>query len=128
LVTRFIYFVIARPNASPFQVPVWMTALGLRQWRCVSRRVLISGRCATFDACWTRLACLPTLDLRPTGETTMKQTPTLQQNLFNAPTTEAETKVPQNLRTAPLKPLVQALLTDLIAAQKVAAAVPSPKG
>ena len=48
----------------------------------------------------------------------MKQTPTLQQNLFNAPTTKAETKVPQNVRTAPLKPLVQALLTDLIAAQK----------
>jgi hypothetical protein len=58
----------------------------------------------------------------------MKQTPTLQQNLFNAPTTEAETKVPQNVRTALLKPLVQALLTDLIAAQKVAAAVPGPKG
>jgi hypothetical protein len=58
----------------------------------------------------------------------MKQTPTLQQNLFNAPTTEAETKVPQNVPTAPLKPLVQALLTDLIAAQKVAAVVPGPKG
>jgi hypothetical protein len=58
----------------------------------------------------------------------MKQTPTLQQNLFNAPTTKDETKVPQNVRTALLKPLVQALLTDLIAAQKVAAAVPGPKG
>jgi hypothetical protein len=58
----------------------------------------------------------------------MKQTPTLQQNLFNAPRTEAETKAPQDIRTAPLKPLVQALLTDLIAAQKVAASIPSPKG
>jgi len=58
----------------------------------------------------------------------MKQTPTLQQNLFNAPRTEAETKAPQNVRTAPRKPLVQALLTDLIAAQKVAAAIPGPKG
>ena len=58
----------------------------------------------------------------------MKQTPALQQNLFNAPTTNAETKVPQNVRTAPLKPLVRALLTDLITAQNVAAAGPSPKG
>ena len=58
----------------------------------------------------------------------MKQTPTLQQNLCNAPRTEAETKAPQNVRTAPRKPLVQALLTDLITAQNVAAAGPSPKG
>lgn len=48
----------------------------------------------------------------------MKQTPALQQNLFNAPTTEAETRLPQNIRTEPLKSLVQALLTDLIAAER----------
>jgi hypothetical protein len=48
----------------------------------------------------------------------MKQTPTLQLNLFNAPTTEAETRLPQNIQTEPLKSLVQALLTDLIAAQR----------
>jgi hypothetical protein len=53
----------------------------------------------------TRLS--PTLDLRPTGETTMKQTPTLQRNLFNAPTTKAEARLPQNIQMEPLKSLVQ---------------------
>ena len=57
----------------------------------------------------------------------MKKTPTLQQNLFDVPTTEAETKLPQNIQMAPLKPLVQALLTDLIAAKRLAAVL-SPKG
>jgi len=58
----------------------------------------------------------------------MKKTPVLQQNLFKVPTREAETKLPQNVRTAPLKPLVEALLTDLLAAQRVASAVPGLKG
>jgi hypothetical protein len=48
----------------------------------------------------------------------MKQTPALQQNLFNAPTPEAETRLPQNIQMEPLKSLVQALLTDLIAAER----------
>jgi len=48
----------------------------------------------------------------------MKQTPTLQQNLFHAPTTKAETRLPQNIQMEPLKSLVQALLTELIAAQR----------
>jgi hypothetical protein len=90
--------------------------------------VLILRRCATFDACWTRLGCLPTLDLRPIGKTAMKKSAVLQQNLFDVPTTQAETKLPQNVQTAPLKPLVQALLTDLIAEQRVTAALPSLNG
>jgi hypothetical protein len=57
----------------------------------------------------------------------VKKTPVLQQNLFKVPTREAETKLSQNVQTAPLKPLVQALLTGLIAAQRVAAAVPRPE-
>jgi hypothetical protein len=48
----------------------------------------------------------------------MKKMPTSQQNLFAMPTAEAKTGVPRNIQTTPLKPLVQALLTDLIAARR----------
>jgi hypothetical protein len=77
-------------------------------------------RCAIFDVCWTRLAHLPTLDLPlPIGRTTMKKMPTLQQqNLFDVLRTEAKMGLPGNIQTAPLKPLVQELLTDLIAARR----------
>jgi hypothetical protein len=75
-------------------------------------------RCAISDACWTRLGHLPTLDLRPIGKTTMKKTPKLQPTLFDVPTTAAKTDLPQNVQTEPLKPLVQDLLTDLIAARR----------
>jgi hypothetical protein len=75
-------------------------------------------RCAISDACWTRLGHLPTLDLRPIGKTTMKKMPTLQPNLFDVPTTAAKTGLPPNIQTAPLKPLVQALLADFIAARR----------
>ena len=77
------------------------------------------ARCAIFDACWTRLGHLPTLDPRPIGKTTMNKMPTLQPNLFDVPTTAAKTDLPQNIQMAPLKPLVQALLTDFIAARRV---------
>jgi len=76
-------------------------------------------RCAISDACWTRLVHLPTLDLRPIGKTTMKKMPTLQPNLFDVPTTAGKTDLPRNIQTAPLKPLVQALLADLIAARRL---------
>ena len=49
----------------------------------------------------------------------MKKIPTPQQNLFDVPPAEAKTSLPRNIQTAPLKPLVQALLTDLIAARRV---------
>ena len=75
-------------------------------------------RCAISDACWTRLDHLPTLDLRLIGKTTMKKMLTLQPNLFDVPTAAAKTDLPPNIQTAPLKPLVQALLTDLIAARR----------
>jgi hypothetical protein len=75
-------------------------------------------RCAIFDAYWTRLGHLLTLDRPPIGQTTMKKMPIPQQNLFDVPTTEAKTGLPQNIQTAPLKPLVQALLTDFIAARR----------
>jgi hypothetical protein len=58
---------------------------------------------------------------------TMKKVPPLQQNLFDVPTTEAKTGLPRNIQMAPLKPLVQALLTDLIAAHRLAASLPNPK-
>lgn len=48
----------------------------------------------------------------------MKKMPTLQPNLFDVPTTAAKTDSPPNIQTAPLKPLVQALLTDFIAARR----------
>jgi hypothetical protein len=76
-------------------------------------------RCAISDACWTRLGHLPTLDLRQIGKTTMKKMPTLQPNLFDVPAAAAKTDLPPNIQTAPLKPLVQALLTDFIAAWRV---------
>ena len=46
----------------------------------------------------------------------MKKMPTLQPNLFDVPTAAAKTDLPPNIQTAPLKPLVQALL---IAARRV---------
>ena len=49
----------------------------------------------------------------------MKKMPTLQPNLFDVPTTAAKTDLPPNIQTAPLKPLVQALLADLIAARRL---------
>ncbi len=48
----------------------------------------------------------------------MKKTPKLQPTLFDVPTTAAKTDLPQNVQTEPLKPLVQDLLTDLIAARR----------
>ncbi|WP_146101762.1 hypothetical protein [Rhodopila globiformis] len=53
----------------------------------------------------------------------MKRTPRLQSNLFDVPATVTVTRTPQNIQTAPLKPLVQALLTDLIDEQRRIAAV-----
>jgi hypothetical protein len=59
----------------------------------------------------------------------MKKRLTLQPNLFDVPTTEeVKTGLLRNIQTAPLKPLVEALLTDLIAAHRLLAAVPNPKG
>jgi hypothetical protein len=49
----------------------------------------------------------------------MKKMAKLQPNLFDVPTTAAKTDLPQNIQTAPLKPLVQALLADLIAARRL---------
>jgi len=57
----------------------------------------------------------------------MKRTPRLQPNLFDVPATATVTRTPQNIQTAPLKPLVQALLTDLIDEQRRVAAVPGRK-
>jgi hypothetical protein len=57
----------------------------------------------------------------------MKRTPRLQPNLFDVPTVVTVTRPPPNIQTAPLKPLVQALLTDLIDGQRRAAAVPGGK-
>ena len=49
----------------------------------------------------------------------MKKMPTHQPNLFDVPTAAAKTDLPPNIQTAPLKPLVQALLTNFIAARRV---------
>jgi hypothetical protein len=48
----------------------------------------------------------------------MNKIPTPQQNLFDVQAAEAKRRLPRNIQTAPLKPLVQALLTDLIAARR----------
>ncbi len=53
----------------------------------------------------------------------MRKTPRLQRSLFNVPATVTVIILPQNIQTAPLKPLVQALLTDLIDGQRRVAAV-----
>ena len=57
----------------------------------------------------------------------MKKTPKLQRNLFDVPTTLTVSRVPQDILTAPLKPLVQALLTDLIDKQRRMAVAPGRK-
>ena len=54
----------------------------------------------------------------------MKKTPSLQRSLFDMPATVAVMRAPQNIQTTPLKPLVQALLTDLIEGQRRVAAIP----
>jgi hypothetical protein len=58
------------------------------------------------------------IGLRLIAGTTMKKTPKLQRNLFDVPTTLTVSRVPQDILTAPLKPLVRALLTDLIDKQR----------
>jgi len=57
----------------------------------------------------------------------MKKTPSLQRSLFDVPATVTVKRAPQNIPTTPLKPLVQALLTDLIDGQRRVAAVPARK-
>ena len=57
----------------------------------------------------------------------MKRTPRRQPNLFDVPATATVTRTPQNIQTAPLKPLVQALLTEFIDGRRRAAAVPGGK-
>jgi len=57
----------------------------------------------------------------------MKKTPSLQRSLFDVPATVTVMRAPQNIPTTPLKPLVQALLTDLIDGQRRVAAVPARK-
>ena len=54
----------------------------------------------------------------------MKKTPGPQRSLFDVPATVTVTRAPQNIPTAPLKPLVQALLTDLIEGQRRVADIP----
>jgi hypothetical protein len=63
------------------------------------------------------------MDLLLIGGTMMRKTPRLQRSLFNVPATVTVIILPQNIQTAPLKPLVQALLTDLIDGQRRVAAV-----
>ena len=84
-------------------------------------------RCATSDACWTRLDRLLTLGLPPIGKTMMRKAPASQQTLFEPPTKMAETRLPQNVQTAPVKLLLQALLTGIIDAQRAPTAVPKLK-
>jgi hypothetical protein len=67
------------------------------------------------------------IDLRSIGGTMMKKTPSLQRSLFDVPATVIVTRAPQNIPTAPLKPLVQALLTELLDGQRRVAAVPRAK-
>jgi hypothetical protein len=67
------------------------------------------------------------IGLRLIAGTTMRKTPKLQWNLFDVPTTLTVTRVPQDIPTAPLKPLVQALLTDLIDKPRRRAVVPGRK-
>jgi len=57
----------------------------------------------------------------------MKKTPSLQRSLFDVPATVTVMRAPQSIPTTPLKPLVQALLTDLIDGQRRVAAVPARK-
>ena len=84
-------------------------------------------RCATSDACWTRLGRLLTLGLPPIGQTMMREAPASQKTLFETPTKMAETRLPQNVQTAPVRPLLEALLIGIIDAQRALAAVPNLK-
>jgi hypothetical protein len=53
----------------------------------------------------------------------MKMRRKLQQNLFHEPTPTANPTLPRNIRTEPLKPLLQTLLFDLVAAPRLAPAI-----
>ncbi len=53
----------------------------------------------------------------------MKKMPSLQRSLFDAPAPVTVMKAPQNIPTTPLKPLVQALLINLVDGQRRVAAV-----
>ena len=53
----------------------------------------------------------------------MKMKRELQQNLFREPTPTASPTLPRNIRTEPLKPLLQALLSDLVAAPRLTPAI-----
>jgi len=53
----------------------------------------------------------------------MKMKRELQQNLFHEPTPTASPMFARNIRTEPLKPLLQALLSDLVAAPRLTPAI-----
>ncbi len=57
----------------------------------------------------------------------MKKTPSLQRSLFDVPAAVTVMRAPQNIPTALLKPLVQALLTELVEGQRRVAAVSARK-
>jgi hypothetical protein len=59
-------------------------------------------------------------DARSTTDRTNddEKMPTFQPNLFDMATEKDKMCLPQNIQTAPLKPLLRALLTDLIAARR----------
>jgi len=67
------------------------------------------------------------IDLRSIGGTMMKKTPSLQRSLFDALAPVTVMRAPQNIPMAPLQPLVQALLIDLVDGQRRVAAVSKRK-
>jgi hypothetical protein len=119
-----IYFVIARPNASPFQVPVWMTdqraaAMAVRESARVDLGALRDLR-RLLDA--TR----PSPEAR--SSTDRKDDDEKERNASAEFIRCADNRGRHEVAPELLKPLVRALLTDLIAAQRLATSVLSPEG
>jgi hypothetical protein len=120
-----IYFVIARPNASPFQVPVWMT-----EPRAAGMTVLESPRIdlgALRNLRRLLDATLPSSDARSLidrEDDDEKDARTSAESVQHAGGRDRQ-RLPRNIQTAPLKPLLQSLLADLIAAQRPVPAPPS---
>lgn len=119
-----IYLVLARPSASSFQVPAWMTQpeaadMTVRESPRIDLGALRNLR-RLLDA------TLPSSDARfsiDRGDDDEKDAQRSEESIRHAGDTGWHA-VAQSIQAAPLKLLVQALLADLIAAPRPTPTVP----
>jgi hypothetical protein len=118
-----IYFVLERQNGSPFQIPVWMTepsaaGMTLRGSPRIDLAALRSLR-RLLDATLPSLQARSLID-REGDDENEARTPAKSVPRADA---DSQPDVTRNIRTEPLKPLLQALLSDLVAAPRLAPAI-----